>query len=145
MITGYLLFPEKTTSFWCSTKSEWIFWERIFFEQIARVEVSLISYKDQIWFHTVHAWFFSTILVWNQKNHIWSLYDYQEIIYDPSTNTKNHSSISWKSPTIFVFLFLFGRVSPVWDPGITLWSAKRPYRTISIASWAQNKRVSPNR
>ena len=69
-----------------------------------RVEVSLISYKDHIWFHTVHTWFLSTILVWNQRNHIWSLHDYQEIIYDPSTNTKNHT-LFWKSLNIYVFSF----------------------------------------
>ena len=70
-----------------------------------RVEVSLISYKDHIWFHNVHTWFLSTIPVWNQRHHIRSLYDYQEIIYDPSTNTKNHTSIYWKSVIIYVFGF----------------------------------------
>ena len=82
---------------------------------ISRVEVSLISYKDHIWFHTVHTWFLSTILVWNQKNHIWSLYDYQEIIYDPSTSTKNHTSIFWKSLAIYIFLFLFGWAYHIYD------------------------------
>ena len=58
--------------------------------------------------------------------YIWSFYDYQEIIYDPSTNTKNHTSSFCNSLTIYIFLILFGRASPKWYPGITLWSAKRP-------------------
>ena len=45
----------------------------------SRVEISLISYKDHIWFHTVHTRFLSTILLWNPRN-VWSLYDYKEII-----------------------------------------------------------------
>ena len=40
---------------------------------IDHIEWFLISYKDHIWFHSLHTWFLSTILVWNQRNHIWSL------------------------------------------------------------------------
>ena len=53
-----------------------------------REEVSLISYKDPIWFQTGHTRFLSTILVWNQKNHKRSLYDIQVLINDSSMKSK---------------------------------------------------------
>ena len=70
----------------------------------ARAVVSLLSYKDSLWFHPVRALFLSTIIAWNQRNNIWSLYDYQEMIYDPSMITESHTSICHKSFTIYVFV-----------------------------------------
>ena len=111
-----------------------------------RVEVSLISYKDHIWFHTVHTWFLSTILVWKQRNHIWSWYDYQEITYDPRTNTKNHTSIFRKSFTLYVFFCFYSVGHPPYDdPASHCDRPKQPNVQYHLQSWAQNKRVSPNR
>ena len=62
-------------------------------------------------------------LVWLQRNHIWSLYDYQE----------SYNYFSYIFNQLCLLKISFGKDSLLWFPGITLWSANRPKRTIPFA------------
>ena len=66
---------------------------------LTRVEVSLISYKDSILDFLVRSLYETKEIIYDPwmitRNHIWY----------PSTITKNHTSIFWKSLTSYVFCF----------------------------------------
>ena len=83
-------------------------------EMYLRFDASLIWHKDHS-YPTVHN-YFSEYDPITPKNHMWSLYDYEQIIYDPGTSTKNHSSFSF---SISAFNFI-DKSSLRWFPGITL-------------------------
>ena len=72
---------------------------------VYRDEVSLTSYKDHFWFYTVHIWFLSTILVWSQRNHIWSFVCLPRLL----------NFFSW----FYIFMFT-DEASLIWISVITL-------------------------
>ena len=123
----------ERTSVW---SMDTLVWSEVTF--VSRVKVSLISYKDHIWFHTVHTWFLSTILAWNK-----------EIIFDPCMITKKSYMILVWIPRIihlffknlwpFVFFCFYSVGHHLYDsPALHCDPPKNPNVQNQLQNWALN-------
>ena len=106
-----------------------------------------------LWFHTTNIYDFILSMLdflvdpcRKPKSYMIFVWLYQEIIYDPSTNIKNHTYVFRNSVTIYVFFCFCSLGHQLYDtPASDCDPPKDPTVHCHLQSWALNNRVSPNR